>query len=82
MLLDMNRLSKGTAMLYTQDLQCKRILCVCSASLEVAAAHLTNTCRLQRSAEANGDTKHFVDEEQSVMLLSELPQVNFLTLHS
>ncbi|CAK0786864.1 hypothetical protein CVIRNUC_010078 [Coccomyxa viridis] len=44
------------------------------ASLEATSAHLTNTCRLQRSAEANGNVDHSVDAEQSLMLLSELAQ--------
>ena len=48
----------------------------------MTAAHLTNTCRLQRSAEAEGNADHSADTEQSVMLLSELPQVHFLILQS
>ena len=60
----------------------KAILHECRASLEVTAAHLTNTCRLQRSTEANGNADHTADTEQSVMLLSELPQVKFIILHS
>ncbi len=58
----------------------KHILRECRASLEATSAHLTNTCRLQRSAEANGNVDHSVDAEQSVMLLSELAQVDLLTL--
>ena len=69
-------------MLYTQDLQSKCISCKCRASLEASSAHLTNTCRLQRSAEVNGNANPPADAEQLVMLLSELPQVDSLTLHS
>ena len=54
----------------------------CRASLEVTAAHLTNTCRLQRSAEADSNADYSANTEQSVMLLSELPQVHFLILQS
>ena len=51
--------------------------CHCSAPLEELSAHLTNTCRLDRHrAEANGqDDRSDFSEEQSVMLMSELPQV-------